>query len=298
MKEIDDALANFPYSYTLLAAKAEILAKQNKKNEAIQFAKLSLSHNTENEDMHKLIRDLDKTTDDIDAVSVKDLYKLIAERRSKGKKGKKGVTTLLDEYIVDIYQEGGLKKRTTYAYEITSEIGIEELKEYYVNYYDKVLKSEIVKSNGNIIPGEKSEDQIVFTNLSVGDVVLIQKESIERNSGRFNKDFNLSSYFNSEYPVVESVFTVITPENLNYQVKSNNREVVSTKKKMGSKMYQTWKLDNLEEVSLDEYFGPSYYDATISVTANSIKTWQEISNWYADVTRKSLVSDKVVDEDF
>lgn len=296
--ELEDALANFPYSYTLLAAKAEYLAKLNKKSEAIQLAKLSLSHNTENEQMHKLVRDLDQTQDEIDQVSIKDLYKLVKDRRAKSAKGKKGVTTLLDEYIVNVYPEGGFKKRSTYAYEITSESGIEELKEYGINYYDDVLKSEIVKPDGSIIPGEKSSEQIVFTNLAVGDVILIQKESLERNSGRFYKDFNLSSYFNSEYPVTESIFTVITPENINYQVKSNNREVASTKKKIAGKLYQTWKLDNLEEVNFDEYYGPSYYDATISVTANSIKTWQEIANWYADLTKKSLVSDKVVEKAF
>ncbi|GAA4166098.1 DUF3857 domain-containing protein [Chryseobacterium ginsenosidimutans] len=296
--ELENALANFPYSYSLLAAKAEYLAKLNKKNEAVQFAKLSLSHNTENEQMHKLVRDIDQTQDEIDQVSIKDLYSLAKERRNKSVKGKKGVTTLLDEYIVNVYPEGGFKKRSTYAYEITSENGIEELKEYGINYYDNVLKSEIVKPNGSIIPGEKSDDQIVFTNLAVGDVILIQKESLERNSGRFYKDFNLSSYFNSEYPVVESIFTVITPENVNYQVKSNNKEVTSTKKKIAGKLYQTWKLDNLDEVNFDEYYGPSYYDATISVTANSIKTWQEIANWYADLTKKSLVSDKVVEKAF
>ncbi|WP_262147831.1 transglutaminase domain-containing protein [Chryseobacterium foetidum] len=298
MKEIDNALGNFPHSYSLLAAKAEILAKQNNKAEAVKFAKLSLSHNTQNDQMHQLIRDLDNTPDAMDQVAIKDLYKLVAERRNKGKKGKKGVTTLLDEYIVYVYPEGGIKKRSTYAYEITSEKGIEEIKEYYIDYYDKLLKSEIVKSNGSIIPAEKSGDQIVFTGLAVGDVVLIQKENIERNNGRFNKDFNVSSYFNSEYPVTESIFTVITPENMNYQFKSMNREIPSTKKKIGNKAFQTWKLNDLAEVDLDEYFSPGFYDVTISVTANSIKTWQEISNWYADVAKKSLVSDKIVDRAF
>lgn len=295
---LENALANFPYSYSLLAAKAEYLAKLNKKTEAVQFAKLSLSHNTENEQMHKLLRDLDQTEDEIDKVGIKDLYKVVSDRRKNAAKGKKGVTTLLDEYIVNVYPEGGFKKRSTYAYEITSENGIEELKEYGINYYDDVIKAEIVKPDGSIIPGERSSEEIVFTNLAVGDVILIQIESLERKSGRFYKDFNVSSYFNSAYPVVESIFTVITPENLNYQVKSNNKDVVSTKKKSDGKLYQTWKLNNLEEVNFDEYFGPTFYDTTISVTANSIKTWQEIANWYSDLTRKSLVSDKVVDKAF
>lgn len=298
IKQINEGLENYPYSYSLMALKAEIMALQKNKEEAVKYAKQSLSYYAENERLYKLIRDLGQTQDEIDQVSIKDLTKLVADRRNKGIKGKKGVTTLLDEYIVNVYPEGGFKKRTTFAYEITSESGIEELKEYYINYYDDVLKSEIIKPNGSIVPGEKSNEQIVFTNLEVGDVVLIQRESVERRGGRFYKDFNLSSYFNSEYPVVESIFTVITPENMPYQVKSNNAEVASTHKKVGNKLFQTWKLNNLPEVSLDENYGPTFYDATISVTANSIKTWQEIANWYADLTKKSLVSDKVVEKAF
>ena len=298
MKQIDEGLANFLYSYSLFALKAEIMALQKNKEAAVKYAKESLAHNAENERMYKLIRDLGQTEDEIDQVAVKDLKKIALERRNKGIKGKKGVTTLLDEYIVNVYPEGGFKKRSTYAYEITSENGIEELKEYYVNYYDDVIKSEIIKPNGSIVPGEKSDDQIVFTNLEVGDIVLIQRESIERGGGRFYKDFNLSSYFNSEYPVVESVFTVITPDNMPYQVKANNAEVASTQKKVGNKLFQTWKLSNLPEMNFDENYTPTYYDATISVTASSIKTWQEIANWYSDLTRKSLVSDRVVEKAF
>lgn len=296
--ELENALGNFPYSYTLLAEKAEYLAKINKKNDALNFAKLSLSHNTNNEEMHKLVKDLDKSEDEIDKIAVKDLYKLSKERKNKITNGKKGVTTLLDEYIINVYPEGGIKKRSTYVYEITSEKGIDEMKEQSVNYNERILKSEVLKPNGNIIPADQSGEQMVFTNLTVGDIVLVQKESLERNTGRFYRDFNLSSYFNSEYPVLESVFTVITPKEFSYQVKSNNAEVASTKKNIGNKVYETWKLNNLDELYDSEYFGPSYYDATISVTANSIKTWEEISKWYADLTRKSLVSDQATKKAF
>jgi hypothetical protein len=296
--ELENGLQNFPYSYSLLAKKAEYLAKTNKKFEAIEFAKLSLSHNTENETMHKLLRDLDKTEDEIKNVAIKDLYKLASERRNKSRNGKKGVATLLDEYIVNVFPEGGFKKRSSYIYEIISEKGIDEMKEYYINYSDNVFKSEIVKPNGSIVPGEKYGDQIIFTNLAVGDVILIQKESIERNGGRFYKDFNLNSYFDSEYPVVESIFTVITPEETNYLVKTNNKEVPSTKKKVGNKIYQTWKLNDLPEINFDESFGPGYYDLNISVTASTIKTWKEIANWYSDLIKKSLVSDRVVEKAF
>lgn len=44
--------------------------------------------------MHKLLRDLDHTEDEIDKVGIKDLYKLVSDRRKNAAKGKRRYNTL------------------------------------------------------------------------------------------------------------------------------------------------------------------------------------------------------------
>ncbi len=298
LSQIDEALSNFPYSFSALGLKAEILAKQNQKSEALKYAAKALSHNARYIDILNLQRDLNDKEDEIEKSGEKNFTKIISDRRNTKLKGSSGVTALLDEFIVNVYPEGGNKSRSTTVFEITSKVGIDEMKEYNVGYGKNILKAEIIKPNGTIFTAEKAEDQVVFTNIEVGDVLLIQTEQLSRSSGRFYKDFNLTSYFNAEYPVVESVFTLITPEDLQYQFVSNNGTVPSVSKTAAGKMYRTWKMSDLPELDLNENYSADYRDLAISVTANSIKSWKDIADWYADLTRKSLVYDKTTAQAF
>ncbi|TXF79392.1 tetratricopeptide repeat protein [Chryseobacterium sp.] len=297
LNQLNMALDNFPYSYNILAMKADLFAKQNRKDEALKLASEVLSHNSAYTAIIKLQRDLQNREDEIVKAGIKDFSTIISERRNTNLKGSKGVTTLLDEYIVNVFPEGGYKTRSTYVFEITSAKGVDEMKEYYSNGTN-IIKAEITKRNGSIVPGEKSYDQAVFTNIEVGDVITIQSEGIESSSGRFYKDFNLTSYFASSYPVVESVFTVITPENMPYQSKANNGTIPSVVKKAGGKIFETWRMTNIKELNLDEAFSVGFNEQSTSVTVNTIKSWKEIADWYADLTKKSMVYDTTVDKVF
>mgnify|MGYP000101851250 FL=1 len=292
LDEVNKNLENFPYSSNSLASKGIIYSNLNNKEEAVKCFKASLSHDSSNEKVSHFLEDLTKKSNEIDNVATKDLYALAKERRNTKQKGELGVTTLLDEYIVNVFEEGGLKKRSTYVYEITSEAGIEELKEYSVS--GDVKKAEIVKPNGSIVPGEENYGQLVFTNLEVGDVVIIQYDTVEKFTGRFYKDFNTASYFNSFYPVVESTFVVITPEELKYNVIYKNGTVPFTQKSLDGKKYVTWTLRNLPQIPKQETYSKAYADITTSVNVGTLNSWKEIANWYSDLVKKVAVSDKVI----
>jgi len=296
MVEINRNLDNFPFSYNNLSTKGVLFGNLNNKEEAANYYKKSLSYNSGNDKVNQYLEDLTKKINDIDRVAVKDLYALAKQRRNTTHKGDLGVTTLLDEYIVNVLEEGGLKKRSSYIYEITSEAGIEELKEYSVN--GVVKKAEIVKPNGSIVPAEENYGNIVFTNLAVGDVIILQYDVTERETGRFYKDFNEASYFNGYYPVVESTFTVISPENLKYNIVYNNGNVPFTSKKIEKKTYTTWTLKNLPQLSKEESFSKQYADIATSVNVGTLNSWKEIANWYSDLVKKVTNPDKITIDTF
>lgn len=296
MEMINHNLDNFPYSSNNLSTKGILYSSLNNKDEAANYFKKSLSYNSADEKVNQYLEDLTKKVNDIDRVSTKDLYAVAKERRNTKQKGELGVTTLLDEYIVNVLEEGGIKKRSTYVYEITSEAGIEELKEYSVDGI--VKKAEIVKPNGSIVPGEENYGSIVFTNLAIGDVVILQYDTTEKETGRFYKDFKTASYFNAYYPVVESTFIVISPENLKYNIIYNNGNVPFTTKKMEGKTYTTWTLRNLPQISKQETFSKPYADIATSVNLGTLNSWKEIANWYSDLVKKVATSDKITADTF
>lgn len=299
LKETDSALANYPYSFIFMEKKGTIYNNLNNLKEAEKFFRQSLSHNSGNSTLRKQMYDITKTPDEIEEVATKDIYKVIKQRRNSTLKGDFGVTTLLDEYIVNIFPEGGRKSKVTYLYEITSEKGIEEMKEYDMqSSSNSVLKSEIVKQDGTIVPAEEGDDKLVFTNLKVGDVIYIQYERYENSSGRFYKDFDLSCYFNSYYPSVEAIFGFIYPPETQYISDFINGTVPVTSKKINNKTCLIWKRTNMPPLALYEVYAPNYSDVTNTIRVGTIKSWKEISNWYSDLVKKNLKLDKITKNTF
>jgi len=299
LAEVDKGLANFPYSFTLLQKKGSIYNNLNNVKDAEKYFRESLLHNSGNSSLRKQLYDITKTPDEIEEVATKDIYKVIKQRRNATLKGDFGVTTLLDEYIVNILPEGGRKSKVTYLYEITSEKGIEEMKEYNVqSYSNTVLKSEIVKQDGSIVPAEEGDGTLVFTDLKIGDVIYIQYERYENSYGRFYKDFDLSCYFNSYYPAVEAIFGFIYPPGTEYISDFINGTVPSTTKKVNNKTCMIWKRTNVPAMALNEAYAPNFNDLTNTIRVSTIKTWKEISNWYSDLVKKNLKLDKITKNTF
>lgn len=297
--EVDKALANFPYSFSLLQKKGSIYNNLNNLKEAEKYFRESLLHNSGNSSLRKQMYDITKTPDEIEEIATKDIYKVIKQRRNSTLKGDFGVTTLLDEYIVNILPEGGRKSKVTYLYEITSEKGIEEMKEYDIqSYSNTVLKSEIVKQDGSIVPAEEGDGTLVFTDLKIGDVIYIQYERYENSYGRFYKDFDLSCYFNSYYPAVEAIFGFIYPPGTEYISDFINGTVPSTTKKVNNKTCMIWKRTNVPAMALNEAYAPNFNDLTNTIRVGTIKSWKEISNWYSDLVKKNLKLDKITKNTF
>ncbi|WP_264521472.1 DUF3857 domain-containing protein [Flavobacterium sp. N1994] len=299
LEEINNSLALFPYSFYLLEQKGQVYNYMSNVKEAEKYIRQSLSHNSGNSELRKQLYDITKTPDEIEEIDIKDKYKAIKERRKSQLKSDYGVVTLFDEYIVNILPEGGTKSKVVLLYEITTEKGIEEMKEYNLNTNSITLqKSEIVKEDGSLVPADKGEGTLVFPNLKVGDVIYLEYEYFNNSSGRFYKDFNLSCYFNSTYPTVESMFAIINPTDVKYNTKFSNGDIVPTIKKINNKTCTIWRRTNVPAMPLLESNSKNYNDLTNSVNVSSIKSWTDISNWYSDLVKKSLKLDKITKTTF
>lgn len=287
-------LQNFPYSFTLMETQGQAYNKLNDIKQAEKLFRQSLSHNSGNSSLRKMLYDLTKKTDETEQVVTKDVYDLIKKRRGSTMKADYGVVILLDECIINVFPEGGQQYNITYVYEITSDAGVEILKEYPLNTYSNtILKSEIVKPDGSIVPAERNYDGFVFTNLKTGDVIYISYLSFSNATGRFYKDFALNYAFSAYHPLEEIRYGIIYPKDIVFNTASINGDIPHTVKKVGNKNYMEWRRTKVPAIPIYENFSPSYDDMANSLQISTIKSWAEIANWYADLVQKNLKFDKV-----
>lgn len=296
---IDVNLSYFPYSFKNFEKKGYVYAQMKNDKEAEKFYLKALSHNASDSGLRKKLYDLTNTPDEIEQVETKDIYKLIKNRRNTSLKGDYGVTILLDEYIVNILPEGGRKSKVRLIYEVTSESGIENIKEYSINTYSvNMIKNEVVKPNGTLVPGEVGYTGIVFPKLEVGDVIYIEYDYVSNSYGRFYNDFNFSSSSTGEYPVVEFIFGVIYPEGTKLNTFIKNDQIKVTDKKINNKNYKEWRKTQTPSLPIYEKFSPVFSDLIGEVYVGSIESWGDIANWYADLVKKNIKKDKITQQVF
>lgn len=300
LKLVDENLAYFPYSYKDFETKATIYQQLKNNKEAEKYFLKALSFDSSNGSIRKKIRDLNNTTDEIELIEKKDIYDFIKKKRGTSKlKSNYGVVLLSDEYLVNLYDNGSRKIKARVIYEITSEQGIEALKEYDLNTYSiNLIKSEVVKKSGSIQPAEESGSTLVFSNLEIGDVIYVEYDDYVNSHGRFYKDFSEDYAFNGAYPSEESIFALIHNPNEKYFIDFRNGNITPIVKKINNKIVNIWKKDQVNALDVYEKYAPNYSDVSNVITITSISSWKEIANWYSDLVRKNVKADVVVDKTF
>jgi len=297
---LDQLLSNYPYSFVGMELKGTALEQIGQKKEALKWYKKSLKHNGSNTSLRKKIDDLSNAKNYLDELATANVYDFMAENRDKGVKNNYGYNYLLDESLLQLYTEGGGKSRTRYVVEITSDSGIEALKEVNLglsgNYH--VSKSEIVKPNQKIIPASKSGSNLVFNNLEIGDIIYVDYESSYSNSGRFYKDHVDYFQFDSYNPILKNTLKILVPKGKRFEYEMLNGDIDYKKETLDDYVYHQWESNDQKGMPQQENYMPSLSDISRYVHISTIDSWDDIANWYSDLVRPQMIVNSDVEDAF
>ncbi len=297
---IEKVLANYPYSFIGMEYMGNALEQLGKKKEALAYYKKSLKHNGASSELRKKIEDLSGTEDYFKELATNDIYDFIAKNRNKGTKNNYGYNYLLDETLVQLYPEGGHRSKNSYVLEITSESGIESMKELDLglrgNY--SITKSEIVKPNKTVVPASKNGSNLVFSNLEVGDIIYVDYESSASSSGRFYKDYVDYFQMDSYHPILKNSLKILVPKEKPFHFKLMNGQVPHQEKKMDDYVCHIWEMDNLKPLEQQEDYMPSMSDVVRYLHISTIDSWDDIATWYSDLVRPQMQINSDVEEAF
>ena len=208
---------------------------------------------------------------------------------------------LLNDFQQVIYPEGAKEYHRELATKILNQSGIETWKDYSIGYnsYNQKLiidKAEVLKANGSTVKAETDNDnQIVFTNLEVNDVLHLEYRIQDLSTGKLANHF--FDHFQFQYSIPTGVcrYSILIPEDkkFNYLVTNGNIEpVITTVENM--KLYK-WELNNQPAVK-DEPHMSALGDVAPTLYYSSMPDWKFVSDWYKDLTTSKFNSDFVLKE--
>lgn len=296
---IEMGLQNYPDSYTFLKLKGDVYQQLGNTKEAVAIYEKAIEKKSSNKTLRKLIYDLKNEKDPLERFRITDTYGFVDENRGVFTSNNYGINIILDQTDVLKYKNGGGRYKSTYVYEVTSQKGIESLKEYNLGLSGDyaIFKSEIIKPDGSLVPAEANGSQFVFNGLSVGDVVHLDFESSFTSRGRFYKDYVDIESFDSYHPTILKTYRLFTEiEAVNHQI--TNGDIVYKKQRANDLYVHEWSLSDNSGMPKYEDYMPSFSDVARSLHISSIGSWSEIANWYSDLVRSQIEFDDTVKDVF
>ncbi|HEY8388188.1 MAG TPA: DUF3857 domain-containing protein [Parasegetibacter sp.] len=300
-KYIRNALALSPYNEALWASLGDIKNEQKDKAEAAKAYSTSLKFNPNQYELINKLRKLNGLVESYQLVDVTDLPAIVKNGLESTRSSEYGFYVLHDEKNVILYHGGGAEQYILTVLKITSQKGIDRYKESSFGFRNGqnllIEKAEVHKKSGAKIDGERSGNQVVFTNLEAGDVLVFKYRTRNYYQGRFAKDYWDVYFFNGQIPVDLARYTILVPGDKKIQFKLRNHDLQPTITKEEDFQKYTWEINN-PAILKDEPLSPPNIDVATVLHISTLSSWKDISDWYADVTNNTTEEDYEIEQAF
>ncbi len=212
---------------------------------------------------------------------------------------KEDAVVLINDKRMIVYPEKGAteEQNETLVY-VNSQSAIQDYKEYYINYnpYGQKLvieTAELLKKDGNKVPAEKSNGNIVFSSLEVGDAIHLNYRIESSYGGKLAEHFWNDVYFNGSSFMESARFTLILPKTRKFNYFTNYDSLKHTEEAIEDYTMHTWEANNVPKINSE----PLLFDSVLhKLSVSSIPDWSYVANWYSDVSYIKTKADFAVKE--
>ena len=182
-----------------------------------------------------------------------------------------GAFAYKESYIMKMNQESALEDYQSLSFESSSQSRL------------KVIDVQAIKPNGNEISAEAHGKNRVFVNLEVGDYIYVNYLEYQTRGGK-TSSFQYDNYgFDSYYPSYNREFVVVTEDKNSFRYKIPNGSLEPSITKEDDVQILTWS-DEKPVLIKDEPHTVPYNDFARNVQITSNHTWNDIVDWYRDLS--------------
>jgi predicted Zn-dependent protease len=279
---IRKSLALSPYNESYWEQLGDI--KNEKKNvaDAMDAYNRSLKFDPDQYDIISKIRKLNNEPEIYKLFPEVNVEKIIKDdKQEEAKNTDYGYYYILDQKDVVIYPDGANEEYCSYIIRITNDKGVDRYKETSIGYNNNqsllIEKAEIIKKNHAKIEGERNDNQIVFTNLEAGDIIVFKYRLQRYAYGRFAKDFWDKYYFGGQIYSAVTKYNLLIPQDQKINFVFTNTSLQPVIKKVEKFNEYSWVMAKPEPLK-DEPLMPVNIDVGTILHVSTVPSWKEIAN--------------------
>lgn len=289
------SLALSPYNENYWEQLGDIHSEKNNTSEALNDYNQSLKFDPDQYTIISKIRKLNNKPEISKLFPETDIEKIIKEDNpADAKNSDYGYYYILDQKNAIMYPDGATEEYDTYMIRITNDKGVEAYKESSINYNNSqsllIEKTVVIKKSGVKIEGERNDNQIVFTNLEVGDVIVFKYRLQTYAYGRFAKEYWDRYAFGGQIYSAITKYNLIVPaeQKINYIL--TNSPIQPVIQNIENFKEYSWVIAKPVPTK-DEPLMPGQVDIGTVLHISTISSWKEIANWYSDITNNKSEED-------
>jgi predicted Zn-dependent protease len=275
-----------PYQSTYYKTLGLVLEAKKEDAKAEEAYKKCLALDPNNYDAIQQLRRLKKSKDVFDYFEQPDVATLIKNAPGLTEYPDDHSVILTEEVQAVVHENGGSEEKYFVVTKILTQKGLENLKEYAISYNaDQSLSVEVaetIKPNGTKTPAEQSGNNLVFTNLEVGDVINIRYKLRNYNVGSLASHFWSTFYFTHGSPYVNSKYSLLINKNKKFNYKFSENTIEAKKTSVDEFDLYTWEAKNQVALVYEDKM-PPLDDVANILYISTIPDWKFVANWYHNI---------------
>lgn len=265
----------------------------------------ALELNSYNYDARKVLRIIQDKKTAFEYFTTPNIREIYKENKDKYLNSDNNAAILYEEVQRVIYKGSAYEEKNFLLIQVLTLDGIDSFKQYYIpndnNQEYRIDKAEVLKNNGNIIKAEFEDNEIVFTNLEIGDVISIEYTLRNYSIGSLSKYFWDKQFFEYSYPLNIKKFKMLVPKDEAFEYIYHNADIKPIVEDVDIWKKYTWTVSDKENRKNEDY-ATSYNEQTESLEFSSIPNWNTINEWYFNLynskTKSTFETNQVIKKIF
>ncbi|MBN1783048.1 DUF3857 domain-containing protein [bacterium] len=279
-----------PGSALYHASLAEILRASGRVQEAVTAYENALTYNPAFYDARDKLRELQDKSPVFDRFEGADIDSMIQAAPGAEMYPDDGAVILYNDAKRVVYERGASESREELLVKVFNAAGIDQFKEYWIEYnpYTEKLiieKAVVIKKDGSEINADQRDNQLVFKTLEENDILYLKWKIRNFYTGKLSNHFWDSFYFNAYYPVRDIRYAILIPREFKFEYKTQfMSETPASVRETEDGMLFQWRLADEPAVQY-EYRMPGLDDIGKMLHISSIPDWAFIVDWYTDLAK-------------